>query len=224
MNLRDYLKDKYPEVDFSQVVFFDTETTGFKFEEGHRIVEFGAVGMDERNEEDRLHLYFNPDRDIDIEVTKVHGLTSERLEDEPEFYLKAKEILTFLKGRPVIAHNAKFDESFIDGELMIASRRLEEKLGVLKDYCTVIDSVELAKLIFPTHRVSLDALCSRLAVDKSERDYHGALLDSRLLRDVFNKMLDMELSDVYDDNKKPYYDQIVVTPLELKKRPRVVGC
>lgn len=224
MNLRDYLKDKYPEVDFSQVVFFDTETTGFKFEEGHRIVEFGAVGIDESNEEDRLHLYFNPDRDIDIEVTKVHGLTSERLEDEPEFYLKAKEILTFLKGRPVIAHNAKFDESFIDGELMIASRRLEEKLGVLKDYCTVIDSVELAKLIFPTHRVSLDALCSRLAVDKSERDYHGALLDSRLLRDVFNKMLDMELSDVYDDNKKPYYDQIVVTPLELKKRPRVVGC
>ncbi|MFK8770316.1 exonuclease domain-containing protein [Aeromonas caviae] len=224
MNLRDFLKDKYPEVDFSQVVFFDTETTGFKFEEGHRIVEFGAVGIDESNEEDRLHLYFNPDRDIDIEVTKVHGLTSERLEDEPEFYLKAKEILTFLKGRPVIAHNAKFDESFIDGELMIASRRLEEKLGVLKDYCTVIDSVELAKLIFPTHRVSLDALCSRLAVDKSERDYHGALLDSRLLRDVFNKMLDMELSDVYDDNKKPYYDQIVVTPLELKKRPRVVGC
>lgn len=224
MNLRDFLKDKYPEVDFSQVVFFDTETTGFKFEEGHRIVEFGAVGIGERNEEDRLHLYFNPDRDIDIEVTKVHGLTSERLEDEPEFYLKAKEILTFLKGRPVIAHNAKFDESFIDGELMIASRRLEEKLGVLKDYCTVIDSVELAKLIFPTHRVSLDALCSRLAVDKSERDYHGALLDSRLLRDVFNKMLDMELSDVYDDNKKPYYDHIVVTPLELKKRPRVVGC
>ncbi|MGN5048476.1 exonuclease domain-containing protein [Aeromonas sp. 23P] len=224
MTLLEYLKEKYPAVDFSAAVLFDTETTGFKFEEGHRIVEFGAVGINAENEEDRLHLYFNPDRDIDIDAVNTHGLTVERLEEEPEFYLKAKEILTFLKGRPVIAHNAKFDESFIDGELMIASRRLEEKLGTLKDYCVIVDSLELAKLIFPTQRINLDALCSKLGVDKTGRKFHGALLDSCLLRDVFNKMLKLELSDVYDDNKKPYFDDIQVTPLDLKKRPRVVEC
>lgn len=122
------------------------------------------------------------------------------------------------------AHNSKFDESFIDGELMIASRRLEEKLGALKDYCVIIDSLELAKLIFPTQRISLDALCSKLGVDKTGRTFHGALLDSCLLRDVFNKMLRLELNDVYDENKKPYFDDIQVTPLDLKKRPRVIEC
>lgn len=222
MKLRDYLKGKYPDIDLSEIAFFDTETTGFEFEKGHRMVEFGAVVQSEDGADESLQLYFNPDRESDADALKVHGLTTERLEEEPEFYLKAKEILSFLKGRVVIAHNIGFDESFIDGELGIASRRLDENLGRLKDYCTLIDSVELAKKIFPAHRVSLDSLCNKYGIDKSSRKFHGALLDSQLLKEVFVRMLDDELNDVFDENRKPYSEEITVTPLKLARRPRVV--
>lgn len=221
MNLKDYLKENYPDINFEEIVFFDTETTGLEVSKGHRIVEFGAVTSSEYDEQ-VAHHYFNPDRDIDKEAFETHGLTVERLEEEPEFYLRAVEIASFMYGRFVMAHNARFDVEFVDEELKIASRRLDRDMGTLSSNCVVIDTMVLAKLIFPGQRHSLDALCNKLGVDKSSRKYHGALLDAMLLKQVFNKMLTCEISNAYDDDQKPFHDEIPKTKIELKSRPRVV--
>lgn len=222
MNLREYLRGAYPDINFEEIVFFDTETTGLEVSKGHRIVEFGAITSSEYDEQ-TAHFYFNPDRPIDKEAFETHGLTVERLEEEPEFYLRATEIASFMYGRFVIAHNARFDVEFVDEELKIASRRLDKDVGLVSSNCVVIDSIELAKLIFPGQRHSLDALCNKLGVDKSSRKYHGALLDATLLKSVFNKMLDCDISNAYDDDQKPYHDEIPSKKIELKKRPKVVG-
>lgn len=221
MNLKEYLKENYPDINFEDIVFFDTETTGLEVSKGHRIVEFGAVTSSEYDEQTSHH-YFNPDRAIDKEAIETHGLTIERLEEEPEFYLRAVEIASFMYGRFVMAHNARFDVEFIDEEFKIASRRLDKDIGTLSSNCVVIDTMSLAKLIFPGQRHSLDALCNKLGVDKSSRKYHGALLDAMLLKEVFNKMLSCEISNAYDNDQKPFYDEVPKLKIELKSRPRVV--
>ncbi len=221
MNLKEYLKENYPDINFEDIVFFDTETTGLEVSKGHRIVEFGAVTSSEYDEQISHH-YFNPDRAIDKEAIETHGLTIERLEEEPEFYLRAVEIASFMYGRFVMAHNARFDVEFIDEEFKIASRRLDKDIGTLSSNCVVIDTMSLAKLIFPGQRHSLDALCNKLGVDKSSRKYHGALLDAMLLKEVFNKMLSCEISNAYDNDQKPFYDEVPKLKIELKSRPRVV--
>lgn len=165
-------------------IVLDTETTGLSAETGDRIIEIGCVELFNRKLTGRnLHFYINPERDSDEGALKVHGISNEFLRDKPKFAAIATELLDYLRDAELIIHNAPFDIGFLNKEL--------ERLGLEKigTYISgVIDSLVMAKELFPGKRNSLDALCSRLEVDNSGRTLHGALLDAELLADVYINM------------------------------------
>jgi DNA polymerase-3 subunit epsilon len=171
----------------SRQIFLDTETTGFDprhLTNPDRIVELGCVEMVNRKlTGNNLHFYINPERDSDEGALRVHGLTTEFLRDKPKFAQVASDFLAYVRGAEVIIHNAPFDVGFLDAEL----KRLE--MGSVRTVVAgVIDTLALAKEMFPGKRNSLDALCDRLEVDNSGRTLHGALLDAELLADVYINM------------------------------------
>jgi len=168
----------------SRQIVLDTETTGLSPENGDRIIEIGCVELLNRKLTGRnLHFYVNPERDSDEGALKVHGISNEFLRDKPKFAAIATELLDYLCGAELIIHNAPFDIGFLNKEL----ERL--RLGRMTDHVSgVIDSLAMAKELFPGKRNSLDALCGRLEVDNSGRTLHGALLDAELLADVYINM------------------------------------
>ncbi len=165
-------------------IVLDTETTGLSAENGDRIIEIGCVELLNRKlTGNNLHRYINPERDSHEDALKVHGISNEFLRDKPKFAQLADEILDYLSGAELIIHNAPFDISFLNKEL--------ERLGrkPIKAYIDgVIDTLVMAKEMFPGKRNGLDALCDRLGVDNSSRTLHGALLDAELLADVYINM------------------------------------
>ena len=164
-----------------RLVFLDTETTGLDPRLGHRIIEVAAVEAIGRElTGNQLHHYLDPEREIDAGATAVHGFSWDDLRGKPKFGSIADELLAFMSGARVVIHNAAFDISFIDQELA----RLRQP-PVSKREIVVTDSLLLAREKFPGKRNSLDALCDRLGVDNSHRNLHGALLDARLLAEVF---------------------------------------
>ena len=165
-------------------IVLDTETTGLSAETGDRIIELGCVEMVARKlTGNNLHFYFNPDRDSHEDALRVHGISNEFLKDKPRFSELADEILAYLQGAELIIHNAPFDIGFLNKELeLLGKPPLKTFVG------GVIDSLVMAKEIFPGKRNSLDALCDRLEVDNSGRTLHGALLDAELLADVYINM------------------------------------
>lgn len=163
-------------------VFFDTETTGIEASE-HRVIEIGAIEMKNRRVTAERRWYLNPDRDSDPGALEVHGLTTAFLADKPRFPQVADEVIAFLNGAELIIHNAAFDVGFMDRELERAGR--PERIGQM---CTVTDTVRMAKRLHPGQKASLDALCKRYGVDNSHRELHGALLDARLLAEVYLAM------------------------------------
>ena len=166
-------------------VIVDTETTGLESSQGHRVIEIGCVELvDRQHTTGEFHVYLNPDREIDPGAQSVHGITSDFLQDKPRFGDICQDFLAFVDGAEVIIHNAPFDVGFINEEL----KRHDATLGGIEDYCTVTDSLSLARDLHPGQRNSLDALCSRYSVDNSQRDVHGAVLDARLLADVYLRM------------------------------------
>ena len=166
-------------------VVLDTETTGLDPTQGHRIIEIGCVEIEDRKLTGRnFQVYLNPGRDIDEAAIEVHGLTSEFLSDKPKFSEIYKEFCEFIRGAEVIIHNAPFDTAFIDSELS----RLRLKKNTLTDYCSILDTLILARDKHPGQRNSLDALCKRYEINNSHRDLHGALLDAEILADVFLAM------------------------------------
>jgi DNA polymerase-3 subunit epsilon len=162
-------------------IVLDTETTGLSAEGGDRIIEIGCVELVARKlTGNNLHFYINPERDSHEDALKVHGISNEFLRDKPKFAELVDEILTYVQGAEVIIHNAPFDLGFLNKEL--------ERLGrpAFKTFTDgVIDTLVMAKEMFPGKRNSLDALCDRLEVDNSGRTLHGALLDAELLADVY---------------------------------------
>ncbi len=157
----------------------DTETTGLSVKDGHRIVEVGLVEMKNLNITSlNFHTYINPEREIDFEAQKVHGLTLDFLKDKPLFKEIADEILNFINNDILVIHNAAFDMGFINNELINCDREV-----IQSD--KVIDTLLLAKKAFPGARVSLDALCDKFQIDNSHRNLHGALIDADLLASVF---------------------------------------
>lgn len=163
-------------------VVLDTETTGLEIEEGHRILEIGCVEIVGRKLTRRhYHQYINPERDIDDGALEVHGITSQFLADKPVFADVWESFLEFVDGSELIIHNAAFDIAFLNSEM----QQLSPALGALTDYCTVVDSLELARHKHPGQKNNLDALCKRYSVDNSQRDLHGALLDAEILADVY---------------------------------------
>jgi DNA polymerase III subunit epsilon len=165
-------------------VVLDTETTGLEVEQRHRVIEIGCVELFNRRLTGRTyHQYLNPQRDIDEGAQQVHGLTRERLAKEPTFGDVHAEFLEFIRGAELIIHNAPFDIAFLNAEL--AHIEFAQQLGEL---CRVLDTLALARQMHPGQRNNLDALCKRYSVDNSHRDYHGALLDARILAEVYLAM------------------------------------
>jgi DNA polymerase-3 subunit epsilon len=166
-------------------IVLDTETTGLSAADGDRIIEIGCVELFNRKLTGRnLHHYINPERDSHEEALRVHGLTTEFLRDKPKFAAIAPELLDYLQGADqLVIHNAAFDIGFLNAEL--ARLGLQPMTHYVPD---VLDTLVMAKEMFPGKRNGLDALCDRLGVDNSGRKLHGALLDAELLADVYINM------------------------------------
>ncbi|MEI8299777.1 MAG: DNA polymerase III subunit epsilon [Pseudomonadota bacterium] len=166
-------------------IILDTETTGLEPAQGHRIIEIGAIELVNRRPTGRtFQKYLNPERAIDAGAQAVHGLSAEFLQDQPKFAEIEAELVEFIRGAELIIHNAPFDIGFLDHEF----GRLPPPQPLVSDLCTVLDTLVLARQLHPGQRNSLDALCKRYLVDNSNRELHGALLDSRLLADVYLAM------------------------------------
>lgn len=166
-------------------IILDTETTGLNPLEGHRIIEIGCLEMiDRKLTGERFHIYINPEREIDAGAVAVHGITNHFLKDKPLFASIAKEFVDFVEGAELIIHNAPFDVSFLNSELSLT----RQGYGTIQEYCSVLDTLPLARKIHVGQRNSLDALCKRYKVDISKRELHGALLDANLLAQVYLAM------------------------------------
>ncbi len=166
-------------------VVLDTETTGLELDQDHRIIEIGGVELINRRPTGRtFHRYLCPEREVEEGALRVHGLKREFLDSQPRFAEIAEELLAFIAGAELIIHNAPFDVAFLDMEL----KRVAGNARFVADLCTVSDTLALARGMHPGQRNSLDALCRRYAIDNSHRELHGALLDARLLVDVYLAM------------------------------------
>jgi DNA polymerase-3 subunit epsilon len=164
-------------------IVLDTETTGLEVEQQHRVIEIGCVELFNRRLTGRtFHRYLNPDRDVDEGAQQVHGLSREQLSKEPRFAQVHGEFVEFVRDAELIIHNAPFDVAFLNAEL----GRLGA--GKIADFCRVLDTLALARQMHPGQRNTLDALCKRYSVDNSHREYHGALLDARILAEVYLTM------------------------------------
>jgi DNA polymerase-3 subunit epsilon len=165
-------------------IILDTETTGLNAKLGDRILEVGCVEMvDRRPTGNHFHRYINPERDSEEGALKVHGITTEFLQDKPKFREIAREFLDYIKGAELIIHNAAFDVEFLNAELAMVG------MPVIQKHCAgIIDSLRLARELHPGKRNSLDALCERYEVQHGHRTLHGALLDASLLAEVYLAM------------------------------------
>ena len=179
-------------------IVLDTETTGLEPSQGHRIIEIGCVELVDRRLTGRhFHQYLQPDREIDEAAIEVHGITNEYLKDKPHFSEIVEGYLDFVKGAELIIHNAPFDVGFINNELKL----LNGEWQGLEDYCSILDTLMLARRLHPGQKNSLDALCKRYSIDNSQRTLHGALLDAEILADVYLAMTGGQTSLLLDGSR-----------------------
>jgi DNA polymerase-3 subunit epsilon len=178
----------------ARLIVLDTETTGLNARHGDRIIEVGCVELLGRSVTERhFHKYVNPGREIEEGALKVHGISKEFLADKPAFAEVARELVDYVQGADIVIHNADFDVEFLNLELALAG------LGKVTDYvASVIDSLAMARELHPGKKNSLDALCERYMVNNSHRTLHGALLDARLLAEVYLAMTRGQESLVMD--------------------------
>lgn len=165
-------------------IILDTETTGIGHEHGHRLIEIGCIELlDRKLTGTHFHKYLNPQRQVDEGAFRVHGISTEFLKDKPLFEDIASEFLEFIDGAELIIHNAPFDVGFINNELKLIKSKKK-----LQDYCSILDTLVLARDKHPGQRNNLDALCKRYSIDNSNRQLHGALLDAEILGFVYLAM------------------------------------
>jgi DNA polymerase-3 subunit epsilon len=165
-------------------IILDTETTGLDPRQGHRIIEIAGLELVDRRPTGRhVHLYLNPEREIDAGATEVHGMTWDDLRDKPRFRDVAGTLVDFARDAEWIIHNAPFDVAFLDAELSLCDLG-----GCASLYAKLTDTLALARERFPGKRNNLDALCERFGVDNAGRKLHGALLDAQLLAEVYLAM------------------------------------
>jgi DNA polymerase-3 subunit epsilon len=163
-------------------IVLDTETTGLETSQGHRIIEIGCVELIDRRVTDKhWHFYINPEREVDAGAFEVHGISNEFLLDKPLFAELADDFLAYVEGAELVIHNAPFDIGFLNHELNL----LDDGKPLLGDICSVRDTLVEARQKHPGQKNSLDALCKRYDIDNSHRSVHGALLDARILADVY---------------------------------------
>ena len=179
-------------------IILDTETTGISVDSGHRVIEIGMVEIiDRRLTGNDFQAYLNPERKIDPATIPIHGLTDEFISDKPFFKDIASDFLSYIQNSEVIMHNAPFDSSFINNEFVLTG--IEQRL---EDICEITDSLTLARKKHPGQRNSLDALCSRYEVNTSSRELHGALIDAKLLANVYLLMTGGQVGFFSSSNEK----------------------
>ena len=160
-------------------IILDTETTGLDPKDGHKVIEIGGVEMINKVlTGNKFHYYVNPERDVPQDAYRIHGISSEFLQDKPLFGDIAHEFINFINNAKLVIHNAQFDIKFLNYELTLLN------LPSI-DLAEVIDTLIIAKRAFPGARVNLDALCKRFKVDNTNRQFHGALKDAYLLSEVY---------------------------------------
>ena len=202
-------------------IILDTETTGLEVNQGHRVIEIGAVLLNDRKKsEQHFHSYLNPSRLIDEEATKVHGISNSDLDEEPFFDEIAEEFLNFIDGSTLVIHNAPFDLGFLNNELKLASISYPN----LEDICEIEDTLTIAREKFPGQRNSLDALATRFNISNYDRTFHGALLDANILADVYmqltggqSKFEFMSDSNILSINNKNSEDSTIAKIDDLPK-------
>jgi DNA polymerase-3 subunit epsilon len=176
-------------------IVLDTETTGLEVSLGHRVIEIGCVELvNRRVTGNHWHHYFNPEREVDAGAFEVHGISNEFLQDKPRFADLAGEFVDYVRGAELIIHNAPFDVGFLNHELSMS----DCGLSPLEDSCGILDTLMLARQKHPGQKNNLDALCKRYDIDNSQRSLHGALLDARILADVYLAMTGGQASLVLD--------------------------
>ena len=175
-------------------IVLDTETTGLNARLGDRVIEIGCVEiLNRRITEHTFHRYVDPEREIEEGASRIHGLTREALAEKPRFAEIAREFADYVHGAELLIHNADFDTEFLDRELALAD------MGRLRDFAAgVVDTLAMARELHPGKKNSLDALCERYLIDNSHRTLHGALLDARLLAEVYLAMTRGQESLVMD--------------------------
>ena len=178
------MSELIPKAVNTRQIVLDTETTGLDPMLGHKIIEIGCVELvNRRLTGNHFHRYLQPDRAIDAEAVKVHGISNDFLHDKPRFGDIVGDFLAFVEGAELLIHNAAFDIGFLEHEMR--SVRISRPMT---DFCTVCDTLALARRLHPGQRNTLDALCKRYEVDNSQRTLHGALLDAEILADVYLAM------------------------------------
>lgn len=181
----------------------DTETTGLSVEQGHRIIEIGCIEVvDRRPTGNHFHRYVNPQRAVEEGAVQVHGITDAFLADKPTFAQVAQDLWDWIAGDELIIHNAPFDVGFLDKEFGLCG------IGKpLAQSCRVTDTLQMARKLHPGQKAGLDALCRRYSVDNSGRDLHGALLDARLLAEVYLAMTGGQSALLLDSAEARSFDR-----------------
>ncbi|MBT87565.1 MAG: DNA polymerase III subunit epsilon [Gammaproteobacteria bacterium] len=165
-----------------KLIVLDTETTGLEVDQGHRVVDIGAIVLKDRKKTNEyFQSYLNPERLIDTEAQEIHGISNEQLEKEPKFSEIAESFLEFVQDSVLIIHNAPFDLGFLNSELQRASSNYPR----LEEICEIEDTLVLARKKFPGRRNRLDDLADRYEIEGYDRTFHGALVDANILADVY---------------------------------------
>lgn len=177
-------------------IVLDTETTGLDPKQGHKIVEIGALEIYNKVPTGKtFHYYINPQRDMPLEAYKIHGISSDFLQDKPLFQDVAQDFLRFVGDSRLVIHNARFDIKFLNYELGLLNHPLF-------DLSLAVDTLMIARRKFPSSRVNLDALCKRFNIDNSDREFHGALKDAKLLSLVYLELMGGRQEAFFIDAKK----------------------
>jgi DNA polymerase-3 subunit epsilon len=198
-------------------IVLDTETTGLDPAQGHKIIEIGCVELlNRRLTGNHLHVYINPQREIEAAALEVHGITNEFLADKPLFADVAQSFIDFVDGAELIIHNAPFDIGFLDHELAALKRGYKP----MSEYCSVLDSLVMARKKHPGQKNNLDALCKRYMVDNTQRELHGALLDAEILADVYLMMTGGQSSFSLGYEESVQQDRgVAAQKLESRRKP-----
>ena len=204
-------------------IILDTETTGFYYDRDDRLIEFAGLEMiDRRLTGNYLHLYVHPERDIPEEAAKVHGITLDQLEGKPKFAEIGQQIADFIAGAELVIHNAPFDVGFLNAEFRRTGLPSVEELTA-----NVVDTLVMARAMYPGQKNSLDALCTRLEVDRSKRVFHGALIDCELLSEVYLGMTrsQFSLADQFAEEESAEADApaMVIVPTERPAQLKVLA-
>ncbi len=197
----------------SRLIILDTETTGIELSDGHRIIEIGCTEIIDRKiiESNEYHQYIQPNRLVG-DSERIHGIKDRFLKDKPKFEEIAEEFLEYIEDATLIIHNAPFDLGFLNNELILMGA---EK--TIEDSCTIIDSLEISKQQRPGSQHSLDALCRRFEIDASARIIHGALLDARILAQVYLAMTGGQSSLFNENQNNEQNDRVTISRIDSNR-------